>query len=64
MPVLGMETGTTTAIRMDLLGGEVWRSGDGTTWTRVNAPGFGNLEAHRVERLMFSRTDFTPTSRM
>jgi PKD repeat protein len=34
------------------LGGEVWRSGDGTTWTRVNAPGFGNLEAYRVERLI------------
>ena len=33
------------------LGGEVWRSGDGTTWTRVNSPGFGNLEAHRVESL-------------
>ena len=34
-----------------LLGGEVWRSGDGTTWTRVNTPGFGKLEAYRVERL-------------
>ena len=33
------------------LGGEVWRSGDGTTWTHVNAPGFGKLEAHRVESL-------------
>ena len=33
------------------LGGEVWRSGDGTTWTRVNSPGFGMLEAHRVESL-------------
>ena len=33
------------------LGGEVWRSGDGASWTRVNTPGFGNLEAHRVESL-------------
>ena len=33
------------------LGGEVWRSGDGTTWTHVNTPGFGNLEAYRVESL-------------
>ena len=34
-----------------LLGGEVWRSGDGTTWIPVNTPGFGNLEAYRVESL-------------
>jgi uncharacterized protein YjiK len=34
------------------LGGEVWRSGNGTTWTRVNAPGFGTLDAHRVEALV------------
>ncbi|MFN4294885.1 MAG: PKD domain-containing protein, partial [Thermoflexales bacterium] len=33
------------------LGGEVWRY-DGTTWTRVNDPGFGDVEAHRVERLI------------
>ena len=33
------------------LGGEVWRSGDGSTWVQVNAPGFGNLEAHRVESM-------------
>ena len=25
------------------LGGEVWHSGDGTTWTRVDAPGFGDF---------------------
>ena len=34
------------------LGGEVWRSSDGTTWVQVNTPGFGNLEAHRVERML------------
>ena len=34
-----------------LLGGEVWRSSDGTTWIPVNTPGFGNLEAYRVESL-------------
>jgi DNA-binding beta-propeller fold protein YncE len=34
------------------LGGEIWRSGDGTNWTRVNAPGFGNLEAYRIESLL------------
>jgi hypothetical protein len=33
------------------LGGEVWRY-DGTNWTRVNDPGFGDVEAHRVERLI------------
>jgi hypothetical protein len=33
------------------LGGEVWRY-DGSTWTRVNDPGFGDVEAHRVERLI------------
>jgi len=33
------------------LGGEVWRSGDGTTWTRVTSSGFGTLEAHRIESL-------------
>lgn len=33
------------------LGGEVWRY-DGTNWTRVNDPGFGDLEAHRVEKLL------------
>ncbi|MCC9075204.1 SMP-30/gluconolactonase/LRE family protein [Litorilinea aerophila] len=33
------------------LGGEVWRY-DGTNWVRVNDPGFGDLEAHRVERLI------------
>lgn len=32
------------------LGGEVWRY-DGANWTRVNDPGFGDVEAHRVERL-------------
>lgn len=34
------------------LGGEIWRSDNGTAWTRVNAPGFGTLEAHRVESLV------------
>ena len=34
------------------LGGEVWSSNNGTTWIRVNDPGFGNLEAHRVEKLL------------
>ena len=29
----------------------MWRSDDGTTWTRVTAPGFGTPEAHRVESL-------------
>ncbi|MGC9084503.1 MAG: PKD domain-containing protein, partial [Anaerolineae bacterium] len=33
------------------LGGEVWRY-DGTNWVRVNDPGFGDVEAHRVERLI------------
>lgn len=33
------------------LGGEVWRSANGTTWTSVNAPGFGDPVAHRVENL-------------
>jgi PKD repeat protein len=33
------------------LGGEVWRY-DGTTWTQVNNSGFGDVEAHRVEKLI------------
>jgi PKD repeat protein/sugar lactone lactonase YvrE len=33
------------------LGGEVWRY-DGTNWTRVNDSGFGDVEAHRVEKLI------------
>jgi PKD repeat protein len=33
------------------LGGEIWRY-DGTTWTQVNNSGFGDLEAHRVEKLI------------
>ena len=33
------------------LGGEVWRSSDGTTWTQVNTPGFGTPEAFRVESM-------------
>lgn len=32
------------------LGGEVWRY-DGTTWSQANDPGFGDVKAHRVERL-------------
>ena len=34
------------------LGGEVWHSSDGIHWTQANAPGFGTLEAHRVESLI------------
>jgi PKD repeat protein len=37
------------------LGGEVWRSGDGTTWVPVNASGFGTQEAYRVESLLVFR---------
>ena len=33
------------------LGGEVWRTSDGITWTQVNTPGFGNLDAHQVASL-------------
>jgi len=33
------------------LGGEIWRY-DGTNWSRVNDPGFGDVEAHRVEKLL------------
>ncbi|WP_448539589.1 PKD domain-containing protein [Roseiflexus sp.] len=33
------------------LGGEIWRY-DGTNWSRVNDPGFGDVEAHRVEKLI------------
>ncbi|MCS7220078.1 MAG: PKD domain-containing protein [Anaerolineae bacterium] len=33
------------------LGGEVWRY-DGANWTQVNNPGFGDVEAHRVEKLI------------
>lgn len=34
------------------LGSEVWRSSDGVHWSQINAPGFGMLEAHRVETLI------------
>ena len=34
------------------VGGEVWRSVDGVSWTPVNTPGFGTLEAYRVEQLI------------
>jgi PKD repeat protein/uncharacterized protein YjiK len=33
------------------LGGEVWRSSDGTNWTLVNTPGFGDVNLHRVETM-------------
>jgi tripartite motif-containing protein 71 len=34
------------------LGGEVWRSDDGSTWVQVNDSGFGDVVAHRVEKLI------------
>jgi streptogramin lyase len=34
------------------LGGEVWRLTDNGSWTLVNAPGFGDVNIHRVEKLI------------
>lgn len=46
------------------LGGEVWRY-DGTNWVRVNDPGFGDVEAHRVEKLIvFNNTLYAYISRV
>ena len=46
------------------LGGEIWRY-DGTSWSQVNVPGFGDVEAHRVEKLlMFNNALYAYVSRV